>query len=355
MTVMGGNPPATVTINEMTTVASVWTHAQFLDGTAIKGPCAQPAHRRRQRPELRRSSDGRLGEAIQDPLNSGQTPTMANFATLADVLSGCVTRVTPDACHKLFTATTPPKGDAPNDTLTAAQSIARYPWYQPERLFASARRILSGPARARTCARFRSCRISTSRRAPGCCRSNSTAAAIAPAARRCSTAKATSGSATILPLGGRGPGQLWQGNATKFAPNGKRFRPSLPALPAAGCRGAPSGGRRRQRQCLVRHLRRQVDRRVRQERQAADAARRHHLRRPARADAGHHRHAQRRRLGARDFKEPTRPLSQGRSRPRARIVCEGRRTRALQVVVGPFHLAIDQQDRIWVTNGFGPM
>jgi hypothetical protein len=38
MTVIGGNGPATVTINEMTTVASVWTHAQFLDGAVIKGP-----------------------------------------------------------------------------------------------------------------------------------------------------------------------------------------------------------------------------------------------------------------------------------------------------------------------------
>src|SRR5207248_10950121 len=38
MTVIGSNAPATVTINEMTTVASVWTHAQFLDGSSIKGP-----------------------------------------------------------------------------------------------------------------------------------------------------------------------------------------------------------------------------------------------------------------------------------------------------------------------------
>ena len=38
LTVLGSKPPAKVTINEMTTVASVWTHAQFLDGAAIKGP-----------------------------------------------------------------------------------------------------------------------------------------------------------------------------------------------------------------------------------------------------------------------------------------------------------------------------
>src|SRR5215475_8033447 len=35
--VVGPKPPTTVTINEMTTVASVWTHNQFIDGTAIKG------------------------------------------------------------------------------------------------------------------------------------------------------------------------------------------------------------------------------------------------------------------------------------------------------------------------------
>ena len=37
MTVLGSKAPAEVTINEMTTVASVWTHNQFIDGTAIKG------------------------------------------------------------------------------------------------------------------------------------------------------------------------------------------------------------------------------------------------------------------------------------------------------------------------------
>ena len=35
--VLGTKPPTDVTINEMTTVASVWTHAQFIDGTKIQG------------------------------------------------------------------------------------------------------------------------------------------------------------------------------------------------------------------------------------------------------------------------------------------------------------------------------
>src|SRR5208283_2802399 len=37
LTVLGNKPPAKIVINEFTTVASVWTNAQFLQGTAIKG------------------------------------------------------------------------------------------------------------------------------------------------------------------------------------------------------------------------------------------------------------------------------------------------------------------------------
>jgi 5-hydroxyisourate hydrolase-like protein (transthyretin family) len=40
ITVLGSKPPAKVTINEMTTIASVWTHNQFISGTTIQAsPC----------------------------------------------------------------------------------------------------------------------------------------------------------------------------------------------------------------------------------------------------------------------------------------------------------------------------
>ena len=136
MTVLGGTVPANAVINEMTTVASVWTHAQFLNDDAIGGNALGLRIAAGNVPNFVDLQTGGWGGAIQDPLNSGQTPTMANFATLADVFSGCVTQATADACSKLFAAATPPKGAAPTNTLAAAQSIARYPWYQPERLFA---------------------------------------------------------------------------------------------------------------------------------------------------------------------------------------------------------------------------
>src|SRR5262245_40815959 len=135
ITVVGAKPPDMVAINEFTTVASVWTHAQFIDGTAIKGQPLQLKIAAGNVPSFVDLQTGGWGITIQDPLNSSQTPTMANFATLADLLSACATRVTPDACGRLCAASTAPKGAAPTDTLTAAMSIARYPWYEPQRLF----------------------------------------------------------------------------------------------------------------------------------------------------------------------------------------------------------------------------
>src|SRR5499427_127061 len=135
LSVLGNTPPSTVVINEMTTVASVWTHAQFLDGAAIKGHALGLKVAAGNVPSFVDLQTGSWGGIIQDPLNSGLTPTMANFATLANVLSGCATRVRADACSKLFAAATPPTGAAPSDMLSAAQSIARYSWYKPDRLF----------------------------------------------------------------------------------------------------------------------------------------------------------------------------------------------------------------------------
>ena len=37
LAVLGSTPPKTVTVNEFTTIASVWTSAQFLEGDALNG------------------------------------------------------------------------------------------------------------------------------------------------------------------------------------------------------------------------------------------------------------------------------------------------------------------------------
>lgn len=136
ISVLGSKPPAKVTINEMTTVASVWTNNQFVDGTAISGPALGLRIAAGNVPNLVDLETGGLGPVIQDPLNSSQTATLATFNTLANLLAGCITRVHGDACNKLFAAATPPAGVAPTNTVMAAQNIARNPSHQAGSLFA---------------------------------------------------------------------------------------------------------------------------------------------------------------------------------------------------------------------------
>jgi hypothetical protein len=136
MAVLGSQPPSQVTINELTTIASVWTAAQFLNGTALQGPTLGLRIAASNVPNFVDLASGGYGVTIQDAMNSNQTPTMANFATLGSILAGCTTRVRADACSSLFAAATPPTGTAPTDTLAAAQAIARNSSYQPDKVFA---------------------------------------------------------------------------------------------------------------------------------------------------------------------------------------------------------------------------
>jgi len=135
LSVLGSTSPSAVVINEMTTVASVWTHAQFLDGDTIKGNALGLKIAAGNVPNFVDLINGGYGTTIQDALNSGQTPTMANFATLANVLAGCVVTVKQDACSRFFAASTPRSGKTPTDTLTALAGVARDSGYQPVRLF----------------------------------------------------------------------------------------------------------------------------------------------------------------------------------------------------------------------------
>ena len=353
MAVLGAKPPANVTLNELTTVASVWTNAQFFDGKALKGHALGLKIAAGNVPSFVDLATGGWGAVIQDPLNSSQTPTMANFATLADVLSGCVTRVTANACSQLFAAATPPSGTVPTDTLTAAQSIARNSWYQPERVFALIDAFYPIPqGKKMRAVPFMPYLV------------------FAP-------------SAWVLPLkfdggGYRAGGKamfdsegnlwvgdnftigwqahdtLWQGNATKFDPNGKPLSPITTGFAGGGMMGGTFGA-------------------------AVDS----------------HDNAWLASYGGQSiavFDKHGKPLTPpqgitfdgklglmqgiivmpksgdvwalGLSKnqllyfpkgdwTKGRIVCEGREVQPCKSLIAPFHLGVDPQDRIWVTNAFG--
>jgi hypothetical protein len=240
LTVLGSTPLAKVVVNEMTTVASVWTNAQFLDGAAIKGPTLSLSIAAGNVPNFVDLQSGGWGATIQDPLNSTQTPTMANLATLADALSGCAARLTVNACDDLFVATTPPKGDAPTDTLTAAEAIARYPWYLPNRLFALVGQLYPvPPGKTMRAVPFMpylgaapSAWVLPLKIAGG---------GYVAGGRRCSTAKVTFGLATISPLVGKAKTRCGKATPANL-PLTVDLSHRLPlASLAAGCKAALLG------------------------------------------------------------------------------------------------------------------
>jgi sugar lactone lactonase YvrE len=136
LAVLGGTPPKSVVLNESSTIASVWTSAQFLKREVLSGTKLGLRIAAGNVPNLVDLETGGPGPVIQDPLNSSQTATLATFNTLANLLAGCITRVHGDACNKLFAVATPPAGVAPADTFMAAQNIARNPSHQAQSLFA---------------------------------------------------------------------------------------------------------------------------------------------------------------------------------------------------------------------------
>jgi len=136
LTVLGSTPPSNIMVNEFTTVASAATCAQFLTGEILSGKPLGLRIAAGNVPNFVDLETGGFGGTIQDALNSGQTPTLANFATLANLLAGCITKVTPDACNRFFTAATSPTGMVPTNTLAAIESILRNPWNQPAQVFA---------------------------------------------------------------------------------------------------------------------------------------------------------------------------------------------------------------------------
>ena len=349
LAVLGNSPPSHVTINEMTTVASVWTHAQFIDGDAIKGHALGLRIAAGNVPNFVDLQTGGWGDPIQDSLNSGQTPTMANFATLADLLAGCATRVVPEACPKLFAAATPPRGEAPTDTLAAAQSIARTPWRQPERLFALLDIFYPVPQGKNL------------RPVPFMPYLNYPPSAWVLPLKFDGGGYRAGGKAMFdsegnlwvgdnFTIGWQGQDSLWEGHATKFAPNGRPLSPKTTGFTGGGMEGGTFGA-------------------------AVDS----------------HDNAWLTNYGSKSitvFDKDGKPLSPpegitfgGRlglmqgvivtpngdvwvlgieknqlvhfpngDLTKGRIVCEGDSAEPCKSFKAPFHLGVDQQDRIWVSN-----
>jgi hypothetical protein len=240
MTVLGDKAPAKVTINEMTTVASVWTHNQFFDGSAISGHALGLKIAAGNVSNFVDLETGGYGGMIQDALNSSQTPTMANFATFSSVMAGCVTQVTADACGSFFSAATGRDGMTPTDTLAAAHTIARDAGYKPERVFALLDAFYPVPKGKNLRATPYLPYLSF---APS--------AWILPlkfagggytgGAKVMFDSQGNAWSGANFIIGSQGGDSLWDGNMAKFAPNGKPLSPMTTGFSGGGLQGPGFG------------------------------------------------------------------------------------------------------------------
>ena len=240
LTVLGNSPPAKVVINEMTTVASVWTNAQFLDGTTLKGYALGLRIAARNVPNFVDLETGGYGGMIQDGFNSTQTPTMAIFATLSSVLAGCTTRVTANACQSLFAAATGRDGKAPTDTLTAALSIARNAGFKPERIFALLDEFYPVPQGKHLRATPFMPYLSF---APGSwvLPLKFSGGGNAGGAKIMFDSEGNAWSGDNFLVGWQGHDDLWPGNLSKFAPNGRPLSPMTTGFTGGGVLGPGFG------------------------------------------------------------------------------------------------------------------
>jgi hypothetical protein len=136
LAVLGSDPPTDVTINELTTVASAFTAARFINGEAISGNPLGLKIAAGNVPNLVDPVTGKWGKVLLDPLNSSMTTTMANLDTLGSLITASFTVANDDWRARFYKAATPTGGATPKNTLEAMAGIAREPWADPKDLYA---------------------------------------------------------------------------------------------------------------------------------------------------------------------------------------------------------------------------
>jgi sugar lactone lactonase YvrE len=241
MTVLGAKPPSQVTINEMTTLSSVITHNQYLDGTVIKGSPLALRIAAGNVPNFVDLTSGDFGATISDALNSAQTPTMANFGTVANALAGCVTRVKPDACSRLFAAAKGPSGSAPTDTLAAAEAIVRTPAFEPERLFALLDQFYPYPAGHQVVRPTPYLPYLTFAPSAWVFPLKFTGGGLSGPGKLMIDSRGNAWAADNFTVGMQNIDKIWSGGLSKIAPDGKPLSPALRGFTGGGI-GGPGFG-----------------------------------------------------------------------------------------------------------------
>ncbi|MCK1463144.1 hypothetical protein IVB34_33505 [Bradyrhizobium sp. 2] len=136
MVLLGTPLPRTVTVNELTSVASAFAAAQFIKGEAISGNPLGLRIAAGNVPNLVDPATGQWGKVLLDPLNSTQTTTLANLNTLGSLVTAFASVANDDWRARFLKAATLPGETTPKNVIEAMAGIARQPWAQPKEFYA---------------------------------------------------------------------------------------------------------------------------------------------------------------------------------------------------------------------------
>ena len=137
-------PQLSVTVNELTTVASAYALAQFMHGAVVRGRSPGLENAAATASNLMNPVTGGISSVLAEPPNGSKTHTLATLRTLADIVGGC-TQGSARTCRRLFVAARPPGGSVPANTLQAVVDVARNPTNNSVRLFALRQTHSYGP------------------------------------------------------------------------------------------------------------------------------------------------------------------------------------------------------------------
>jgi hypothetical protein len=126
VTIIGSSLPASITINELTTVAAAFSMAQFTHDGVIAGNAFGLRIAAGMNDNLVSPLTGASSEVLVSSPNGDETNSLRSTRALANLLAACVQQQ-PCAAAMLFVLATPPDGATPGDTFQALVNIARHP------------------------------------------------------------------------------------------------------------------------------------------------------------------------------------------------------------------------------------
>lgn len=135
MASLGSGPYLSVTINELTTIASSYAFSAFLNNGLLAGSNLPLQIASDMAQNIASSESGSVSTILQQSPNAYETNTWSLVGTLGNIVSACV-REAANACSDLFALTPSMQGVAPSNTIQSLANLARNPSQNIASIFA---------------------------------------------------------------------------------------------------------------------------------------------------------------------------------------------------------------------------